>query len=87
MNFVYRWLAPILVFAIAGYVWNFNNTHIDSALYIPFLDWIPPLKGDLVAQADASWKGLIGLGVIVSLSALWDQFRSRPKPEEEEPEA
>jgi len=75
MNLFYRWLPPIILFVVAGYVWNFNNTHADSALLFPLLDLIPALEGDVEAQADASWKVFVGVGVFVTFMSLWDQIR------------
>ena len=84
MNFVYRWLPPIVLFVMAAYVRNFNQTHVDSALLFPLLDYVPSLKGDLVAQADASWKFFAVLGGVVTVASLYDQIRHGGKASGEE---
>lgn len=84
---MYRWLPPLLLFAVAAYVWNYNNVHTGSALVFPLLDLIPRFAGDIPAQVDASWKVFVGFGVVVALTSLWDQIRAGRRIDGEKDEA
>lgn len=61
---------PIVLFIAAGVVWHYNDTHAGSFMLLPFLDVIPPLRGNVPAQAEWSWRILAGLGVLVLLVNL-----------------
>jgi len=73
-----RFLSPVVLFCVAGFVWHYNGTHTGSKVVVPFLDMVPALKGNIAAQVDASWKILAGLGVATLLYSIVDQLR-RPR--------
>ncbi|MBX3274205.1 MAG: hypothetical protein KF729_28315 [Sandaracinaceae bacterium] len=73
-----RYLVPVLLFGVAGFVWHYNGTHEDSWLLFPLLDLIPPLAGDRDAQAQWSWRIFAGLGALVLIAnVLGDLRRAR----------
>jgi hypothetical protein len=59
------YVVAVILFATSYYVWYYNDTHTNSFLYIPLLDAVPALRGDIEAQAEWSWRLGVGLGVFV----------------------
>ena len=83
-----RYLVPLLLFAVAGFVWHYNATNEDSWLLFPLLDLIPPLAGDRDLQAEWSWRIFAGLGALaVIANIVGDVRRARtPRAKLDEPE-
>ena len=80
-----RYIAPIFLFAVAGYVWHYNDTHTGSVMLLPFLDLIDSLEGDLQAQAQVTWKIVAGLAAaLLAVAIFYDIRRSLRRKEEEE---
>jgi hypothetical protein len=69
------------------YVWHFNETHATTYLLIPLLDNVPALRGDIEAQAEWSWRIVVGLGIFVLVATVVGQVRRatrrRDEPDEE----
>lgn len=74
-----RYLAPVVLFGAAFYVWHFNGTHDNQYLLLPFLDLVPALQGDVEAQAEWSWKGAAGLGALMLVWTLISDARARSR--------
>ena len=76
-----RYLFPVLCFALAGFVWYYNSTHTDSYLLFPFLDAVPPLRGDLDAQS--TWSSILfaSIGAIALIGTVIGDLRRRPSDE------
>jgi len=60
-----KYLVPLFLFAVAGFVWHYNQTHTGSFMLLPLIDGIPSLRGDLPAQATWSWRIIAGIGILV----------------------
>jgi hypothetical protein len=77
-----RFLIPVVLFCVAGFVWHYNDTHTSTKVMFPLLNLVPGLKGNLAAQVDASWKVLAGLGVATLLYCIvtWVQSFGRGGP-------
>lgn len=73
-----RWISPLLFFAAAAYVFQYNEGHTDSVLMLPFVDAIfPSLKGNPVAIGLRSVMLLVGIGGLLCLSPIIGLFRSQ----------
>ena len=62
-----RWLTPVLLIAVAVYLWHFNATHDDRKLLFPAVDLLAP---DVQTQAELSWMLFAGLGVVAAVVTL-----------------
>ena len=72
-----RWLWPILMFAITGWVYWYNGTHTDRQLMFPFVDVLfPELGDDPVAMGRRSVEILVGVSAGVTLLTVVDQIRA-----------
>lgn len=72
-----RWLWPLLMFAITGWVWYYNQSHTDRQVLFPFVDEIfPELGDDPIAMGRRSFELLLGLSVGVTLFTFVDQLRA-----------
>ena len=74
-----RYLFPVVVFAVAAYVWHYNDTHTDSWLLVPFLDRIPSLEHDPDGQAEWSWRIVAGIGVLSLVWTIVQDLRHRSR--------
>jgi hypothetical protein len=72
-----RWLWPVLMFAIAGWVAFYNSSHTDRKLLFPFVDAIfPDLAGDPAAMGERSVLLLLGVAGVVTLLTFIEQLRA-----------
>ena len=80
------YVVAVILFGTSYFVWYYNETHTNSYLYIPLLDVVPALRGDIEAQAEWSWRIGVALGVIVLVLAILRTIRRllRKEPSEEE---
>jgi hypothetical protein len=74
-----RYLVPVILFAVAAYVWHYNDSHTDSWLLVPFLDRIPSLANNPDGQAEWSWRIIAGIGVIAFLTTVIQDVRNRQR--------
>ena len=79
-----RYIAPIFLFIVAGYVWYYNDTHTGSVMILPLLDLIESLEGDLQAQAQVTWKIVAGIGAVALFFAIFYDIRRSLRKKEED---
>jgi hypothetical protein len=70
------YVVAVILFATSYYVWYYNDTHTNSYLYIPLLDYVPSLHGSIEAQAEWSWRIGVALGVVVLVLAILRTIRN-----------
>lgn len=76
-----RYIGPLILFGAAAYVWHYNTSNNGSTvMLLPFLDLLPGFEGDIMRQADWSWKILAGIGGIVLLITIGVDI-TRPRRE------
>lgn len=62
---VMRFITPVLFLAAAGYVYWYNQNHLDRLVLAFVFDLlVPSSKGDLVAQGRYTVMTLAGVGVL-----------------------
>jgi hypothetical protein len=72
-----RWLWPILMFAITGWVAWYNDAHADRQVMFPFVDVLfPELRDDPHAMGRRSVEILFALAVGSTLFTLVEQVRA-----------
>lgn len=62
---ILRWLVPVVFFAAAWYVRDFNGAHAGQQYVVPGLTAL--VGPDLKAQGELTWKILLGLGGVLLL--------------------
>ena len=72
-----KYVVPVLVIGGGIFIWSFNQNNNGTLVLLPFLDAIPQLTGDLPAQADWTWRAIVGLGGLVFLVTLVSDLRER----------
>lgn len=58
-----RWLVPVVFFAAAWWVRDFNQGHVDQQYVLPGLSLL--VGPDMRAQGALAWKIILGLGVVM----------------------
>lgn len=68
-----RWLNPLIFFGAAVYAF-LENRDEDGRLIVLFgMDYLPGLKADPQAQAEATWMLLLAVAVIFLIRAIYLQ--------------
>jgi hypothetical protein len=77
---VWSYLTSFVLLVVGAFVWYYNSSHGGTSyLMLPLLDRVPALENDVHAQAQWSWRVVVGLGVCwLFFSFVTGRGRSAP---------